>query len=89
MFEAFLAQKKRRFIISIAGLLLCLLSGFAVFSLLISALSASGAGAMAVPGAFVCLLIYEFARYFFYRSFYVQQLARFAAWKQAEIEGKL
>lgn len=63
------------------ALLVCLLSGLAVFALLITALSASGAGNLALPGAFVCLALFELARYWFYRSFYRQQLARFAAWK--------
>lgn len=82
MYQSFLQKKKRRLAITIFFLALCMTSAIAIFALLITALNAAGAGALAVPGAFVCVVFYELGRYFFYRSFFMQQLARFAAWKQ-------
>ncbi|BBB63379.1 hypothetical protein UNDKW_5106 [Undibacterium sp. KW1] len=88
MFQSFLRKKLRRLATTLFFLVLCMLSAVAVFALLVTALNATGAGAMAIPGAFVCVIFYELGRYFFYRSFFMQQLARFAAWKQVLDESK-
>lgn len=81
MFDAYLKRKRHRAFVMCCFFLLCLASGIVLFALLITALSASGAGALAIPGAFVCILTYEAGRYFFYKSFYMQQLTRVLAWK--------
>ncbi|MFZ6711243.1 hypothetical protein [Undibacterium sp. TC9W] len=88
MYQSFLRKKFRRLATTLFFLVLCMLSAIAVFALLVTALNATGAGAMAIPGAFVCVIFYELGRYFFYRSFFMQQLARFAAWKQVHDESK-
>ncbi|MES2038808.1 MAG: hypothetical protein V4495_13330 [Pseudomonadota bacterium] len=82
MYQAFLQKKLRRLATTIFFLIICMISAVAIFALLVTALNAAGAGAMAIPGAFICVIFYELGRYFFYKNFFMQQLARFAAWKQ-------
>lgn len=82
MYQVFLRKKLRRLLTTMFFLVLCVASAIAIFALLVTALNAAGAGVMAIPGAFICVILYELGRYFFYRSFFMQQLARFAAWKQ-------
>ncbi|MCH8621260.1 hypothetical protein [Undibacterium sp. TS12] len=86
IYQPFLEKRLRRLAVTMALLVLSIITAIAMFALHIVAFNASGAGGMAVPFAFACVVLCEVVRYFFYRSYFLQQLSRFAAWKQ-ELNG--
>ncbi len=80
IYQAFLKKRLRRLVLTLIFMLLCMFSAVAMFGLAVTALNVSGAGALSVPLAFAIILLLEVTRYFFYRSFFLQQFARLAAW---------
>lgn len=88
IYQAFMEKRLRRLAFMLFLLVLCMLSAVLLFALMVTAFNTSGIGALSIPVAFACAIVFEVVRYYFYRSFFLQQLARFAAWSIAMNRGK-